>query len=76
MVDAPLFRFQIGEHVRGFASLLRTDRVGLNLGGIGLPNFNMPMSATEARAMANALYEAADASEKALPVETLAEKAA
>ncbi len=76
MADAPLFRFQIAEHVRGFASPLRTDRVGLNFGGIGLPNFNIPMSATEARAVANALYEAADASEKTLPVETLAERAA
>ncbi|WP_020699581.1 hypothetical protein [Reyranella massiliensis] len=76
MVDVPLFRFQIGEHVRGWAAQLRADRVGLTFGGIGLPNINMPMTATEARALANALYEAADASEKALPVETLAEQAA
>lgn len=68
MADNPLFRFQIGEHVRGWAAPLRADRVCLNFGGIGLPSINMPMSATEARAVANALYEAAEASEKVLPI--------
>lgn len=69
MADVPLFRFQIGEHIRGFTAVLRASRVGVNFNGIGLPSINMPMTATEARALANSLYEAADASEKVLPVE-------
>ena len=67
MSDVPLSKFTIGEHTRGFAAPLGTERVGLNFIAIGGPTVNMTMSATEARAVANALYEA-DAAEKLLPV--------
>lgn len=67
MADTQLFRFSLGEHTRGFAAPLRADRVGLNF---LVPNAatNIAMSSAEARAIANALYEAADAAEKVLPV--------
>lgn len=67
-MSAPLFRFAISDGIRGFVSPTIADRVGLNFGGSHPLNVNVTMSASEARAMANALYEAADASEKMLPV--------
>lgn len=67
MSDAPLSRFTIAANTRGFASPLGPERVGLNFLGVGAPTVNITMSAHEARDMANALYEAADAAEKVLP---------
>lgn len=60
--------FRIGEATQGMAAPRAGDRVALTFVVIGGPDIHMTMSATEARAMANALYEAADASEKMLPV--------
>lgn len=69
-MDLPeLHRFTIGENTRGFAAPLAVDRVGITfMTGNGGPTWNISMSAEEARRVANALYEAADASEKVLPV--------
>lgn len=68
-MTAQLSRFTIADHTRGFASPLGPERVGLNFLGLsGAPSINVTMSATEARSIANALYEAADAAEKVLPV--------
>ncbi len=67
-MTAPLFRFAVADGIRGFASPTIADRVGLNFGGSHTLNVNLTMSAEEARGLANALYEAADASEKVLPV--------
>lgn len=44
------------------------DRVGLSLTWSGGPSVSATMTPDEARAMANALYEAAEASERVLPV--------
>ena len=70
-MTSPLFRFQLGGHTRGFAAPLQSDRVGLNFLAIGGgASTVVSMSAFEARAVANALFEAADAAEKVLPVVT------
>ncbi len=66
--DGQMFRFVVSE-VAGVAFPTTADRVALSIGhltGGVMMSLNMP--ADEARAMANALYEAADASEKAPPV--------
>lgn len=68
MSDVEFHRFTIGANTRGFAAPLAADRVGITFMTAGGPNWNTPMSAEEARGVANALYEAADASEKVLPV--------
>ena len=68
----PLFRFAV-DKVSGVVLQTAADRVVMILGHLtGGVTVNLAMSADEARAMANALYEAADASEKALPVVTVA----
>lgn len=64
MSDVQFHRFAIGANTRGFAAPLAADRVGITFMTAGGPNWNTPMSAEEARAVANALYEAAEASEK------------
>lgn len=67
-MSTPAFRFAIG-NTSGVAHPTVADRVALLLGHLnGGVTTTTSMSATEARAMANALYEAADASEKVLPV--------
>ena len=67
-MSVPMFRFAVSDGIRGFAAATIADRVGLNFGGAYTLNVNLTMSAEEARSVANALYEAADASEKVLPV--------
>ncbi len=67
-MSAPIFRFTVGDGMQGFAAPLASDRVGVTFMVIGGPNYNMPMSADDARRVANALYEAADAAEKMLSV--------
>lgn len=67
MADKPTFRFDIGKAF-GFVAVTRTDRASLCIGHYGGLMMNLDVSPTEARAVANALYEAADASEKVLPV--------
>lgn len=64
---APRFDFRLGADVPCFTIATR-DRVGLSLMWSNGPSLSTTMMPDEARAMANALYEAADASEKALPV--------
>lgn len=75
MAEPTLHRFKVGEIVHGFAAPLAADRVGITFMVVGGPNFNMPMAAEDARRVANALYEAADASEKVLPVAPVAAEA-
>lgn len=60
-------QFKIGS-MHGYATARIVDRVNLTINHSPDAFTNMTLSATEARAMANALYEAADASEKVLPV--------
>lgn len=60
--------FHIGEAMQGMAAPRAGDRVALTFIVISGPDIHMTMSTHEARAVANALYEAADASEKVLPV--------
>lgn len=67
-MSAPSFRFDISDHIRGSVSPVTADRVGLYMNGANSLTILLTMSATDARAFANALYEAADASEKVLPV--------
>ena len=67
MTTAPAL-FRIGESTQGMAAPRAGDRVALTFVVIGGPDIHMTMSTNEARSVANALYEAADASEKALPV--------
>ncbi len=64
---APRFDFKLGADVPCF-TLATLDRVGLSLVWLNGPSVSTTMLPDEARAMANALYEAADASEKVLPV--------
>lgn len=64
---APRFDFRLGAEVPCF-TIATCDRVGLSLTWSNGPSFSTTMMPNEARAMANALYEAADASEKMLPV--------
>lgn len=62
--DPQMFRFTLGK-TEGVAYHTIADRVGVSLNHIGSAvATSMTMTATEARAMANALYEAAEASEK------------
>lgn len=66
--DGQMFRFVVGK-VDGVAFPTTADRVALSIGHLsGGVMTSLSMPATDARAMANALYEAADASEKVLPV--------
>lgn len=67
MTTAPTL-FRIGETTQGMAAPRSGDRVALTFVVISGPDIHMTMSTHEARAVANALYEAADASEKVLPV--------
>lgn len=67
--------FRIGETTQGMAAPRAGDRVALTLVVIGGPDIHMTMSSHEARAMANALYEAAEASER-VPVAVVARAAA
>lgn len=67
MTAAPAL-FRIGESTHGTAAPRAGDRVALTFVVISGPDIHMTMSTHEARAVANALYEAADASEKMLPV--------
>ena len=67
MTTAPAL-FRIGESTQGMAAPRAGDRVALTFVVIGGPDIHMTMSTHEARSVANALYEAADASEKVLPV--------
>lgn len=60
--------FHIGGTTQGMAAPRPGDRVALAFIVIGGPDIHMTMSTHEARAVANALYEAADAAEKMLPV--------
>lgn len=75
-MTAPTFEFRAGAingHVRPSG---HAERVSL-IFGLGAEHFtSLSMTATEARAMANALYEAADAAEKVLPLVTAAPVAA
>ena len=67
-MSKPIFRFTVGK-TDGIAFPTSADRVALAIGhlsGGAMTSIDMP--ADEARAMANALYEAADAAEKVLPV--------
>ena len=66
--DRPMFRFVVGK-TDGVAFPTAPDRVSLSIGHLS-PGvmMSLAMPADEARAMANALYEAADAAEKMLPV--------
>ena len=74
MADRPMFRFTVGK-VDGVAMPTTADRVAMSIGHLaGGVVTSIDMPAAEARAMANALYEAAEASEKVLPV--MAAKAA
>lgn len=66
MSDVQLHRFTIGANTRGFAAPLAADRVGITFMTAGGPNWNTPMSAEEARSVANALYQAADHAEATL----------
>ena len=67
-MSKPIFRFTIGR-TDNIAFPAHADRVALAIGHIsGGVMTSLDMPATEARAMANALYEAADASDKMLPV--------
>lgn len=66
-----LFLFALGPML-GVTSPTASDMVGVTLTNpSGGARFTMDMSSTEARAMANALYEAAEASEAMLPVTTV-----
>lgn len=60
--------FHIGEAMQGMAAPRAGDRVALTFVVLSGPDIHMTMSTHEARAVANALYEAADAAEKMLPV--------
>lgn len=67
----PYSEFKVGS-IDGHARPGRSDRVSLCF-GYGSENFTtLNMSSAEARAMANALYEASDAAELLLPVEKAA----
>lgn len=62
-MSAPMFRFTVGK-VDGVALPTTADRVALSIGHLsGGVIMSLSMPADEARAMANALYEAAEASE-------------
>ncbi len=66
--DGQMFRFVAGK-VDGVAFPTTADRVSLSIGHLsGGVIMSLDMPADQARAMANALYEAADAAEKVLPV--------
>lgn len=70
-MSKPFFRFALGK-TQGVAYSTIADRVGISINHIDNPVVtSMTMSATEARAMANALYEAAEASER-VPVAVMA----
>jgi len=56
--------FRIGETMQGMAAVRAGDRVALTFVVIGGPDIHMTMLTHEARSVANALYEAAEASEK------------
>jgi hypothetical protein len=62
------FQFKAGNNVDGYATARIVDRVTLSFGAGSTMFTVMTLTADEARAMANALYEAAEASEKMLPV--------
>lgn len=68
MANVELHRFTVGEHTRGFAAALYADRVGISFITPDGPTWNITMTPEQARSVANALYEAAEASEKAPPV--------
>lgn len=63
----PSFRFKLAD-APCFASPTIADRVTCIVAFNGPCMATLSMSAAEARGMANALYEAADAAEKLLPV--------
>jgi len=63
-VSKPIFRFTVGK-TDGIAFPTSADRVALGIGHTsGGVMISLDMPAEQARAMANALYEAAEASEK------------
>lgn len=65
--DLPMFRFTLGK-TEGVAYHTAADRVGVSLNHISSAvTTSMAMTADEARALANALYQAADAAENVLP---------
>lgn len=66
-MSAPRFDFRLGADVPCF-TIATCDRVGLSLTWSAGPSLSTTMMPDEARAMANALYEAADAAEKVPPV--------
>ncbi len=66
-MDVPRFDFSLGADVPCF-TIATCHRVGLSLTWSSGPSFSATLMPDEARAMANALYEAADAAEKMLPV--------
>lgn len=66
-MTVPRFDFRLSVNASCF-TIATCDRVGLSLTWSGGPSVSTTMLPDEARAMANALYEAADASEKVLPV--------
>lgn len=67
-MSKPIFRFTV-DKTDGIAFPTSPDRVALGIGHLsGGAMISLDMPADQARAMANALYEAADASEKMLPV--------
>lgn len=70
--DGQMFRFVVGK-VDGVVFPTTADRVSLSIGHLsGGVIMSLDMPADQARAMANALYEAAEASEKVLPVKPVA----
>ena len=76
-MGAPMFRFTVGK-VDGVAMPTTADRVAMSIGHLsGGVIMSLDMPADEARAMANALYEAAEASERVpVPVAVVARAAA
>lgn len=74
-MSKPIFRFTVGK-TDGIAFPTSADRVALAIGHLsGGAMTSLDMPADEARAMANALYEAAEASER-VPVAVPAKAAA
>ena len=74
-MSAPMFRFTVGK-VDGVAMPTTADRVAMSIGHLaGGVVTSIDMPADEARAMANALYEAAEASER-VPVAVVVRAAA